>query len=96
MKSLVLAYEWCEKIMAGRTVNPDSIRELATAIDKHFVSREDIAELRKQCDAVVEKLYAMKNNASGSGNYNAVVCLGGEIAGVKQVISYLAEMEATE
>ena len=72
------------------------IRGFATAIDKHFVSRDSLEILKTQCDAVVEKLYAMKNNASGSGNYNAVVCLGGEIAGVKQVISYLTEMEATE
>jgi len=91
--------EFAEMWYAGASdtqSNALRISGFATAIDKHFVSRDDIADLRKQCDAVVEKLYAMKNNASGSGNYNAVVCLGGEIAGVKQVISYLAEMEATE
>jgi len=93
MKSLVLAYEWCEKIMAGRTVNPDSIRELAAAIDKHFVSRDALEILKTRCDAAI---VSIGNNVSVGNHGGMYAMLWGKVQGVKLVLAYLAEMEATE
>ena len=90
MKSLVLAYEWCEKIMAGRTVNPDSIRELAAAIDKHFVSRDDIENTQTRCDAAI---VSSGNNVSAGNPGGMDDRLWGKVEGVRLVLSYLAEMD---
>jgi len=76
--------------------NAMRIRGFATAIDKHFVSRDAIRELEVRFARAINAISRCHNNASSMGIASDVKRLRGKVEGMELALSYLAELEATE
>jgi len=70
--------------------NAMRIRGFATAIDKHFVSRDALKTLKTRCNAAI---VSIGNNVSVGNPGGMNDRLWGKVEGVRLVLSYLAEME---
>ena len=80
----------------GSGFDADTERSLATAIKMSFVSREEIHELKDRLTDAIRDTNESQVDACRRGVVGAGENLRGQVYGLRLVLSYLTEMEATE
>ena len=91
--------EFAEMWYAGASDTEDNAmrrRGFATAIDKHFVSRDEIRELEVRFARAIRTISELQHDAFRAGFAEDAERLRGKGEGLKLALAYLTEMEATE